>query len=60
MRNLAARSKKRFVIADFICPYEDAWNIFKPNLLIWMDTIKKENFQLSIKLFKKPKSMISK
>ena len=55
MRNLAARSKKRFVIADFICPYEDGRNIFKPNLLIWMDTIKKGKFSTFDKTFQKPK-----
>ena len=40
-RDIAEKSKKNFVIADFICPYEKGRKIFKADFLIWMDTIKK-------------------
>lgn len=54
MRKLANMSKKKYVIADFICPLAEQRKIFKPNLIIWMDTIKKGRFKKMNKLFKKP------
>jgi len=41
MKFLARKSKKKFVIADFVCPYEEGRKIFKPDYLIWMNTIKR-------------------
>ena len=45
MKNLAKNSKKKFVVADFICPINKQLEIFKPNIIIWMDTIKKASIQ---------------
>tara|TARA_B100001063_G_C16752378_1_gene551004 strand:+ start:1319 stop:1732 length:414 start_codon:yes stop_codon:yes gene_type:complete len=44
MKALANKSKKKIVIADFVCPYEKGRKIFKPNYLIWMNTVKKGRF----------------
>ena len=55
MRRLAEESKKRFVVADFVCPLPEQFKIFKPHFIVWMDTIKKGRFKSMNKLFKKPK-----
>ena len=55
MKSLAEISKKQYVIADFVCPYEQQMKIFKPHLVIWMDTISKGRFPSMNKMFKKPK-----
>ncbi len=54
MKNLANNSKKKFVIADFICPMKKQFEIFKPNIIIWMDTIKKSKYPRINRIFKKP------
>ena len=50
-------NKKKYIVADFICPYEQGRKIFKGDFLIWMDTIKKGRFHKNSidKLFQKPK-----
>ena len=55
MRDLANKSKKKYVIVDFVCPYEKGRRIFKPHYLIWMDTIKKGRYPTFDKIFEKPK-----
>jgi len=55
MRNFAKKSKKKYVVADFVCPLPEQLKIFKPNFIVWMDTIKKGRFADMNKLFKKPK-----
>ena len=55
MRILANKSKKKFVIADFVCPYNQGRKIFKPDYLIWMDTVKKGRLSTFNKSFQKPK-----
>ena len=54
MRELADNSKKKYVVADFVCPLNNQIKIFKPNIIIWMDTIKKGRFPSMNKMFKKP------
>jgi adenylate kinase family enzyme len=54
MQTLAKNSKKKFVVADFICPLKKQIQIFKPNFIIWMDTIKKSRYSRINKIFKKP------
>ncbi len=56
MRLLAKKSKKKFVIADFVCPYEQGRKVFSPDYLIWMDTIKKGRYPTFDKTFQKPKN----
>ena len=55
MTRLSEKSKKKYVIADFVCPLHEQIKIFKPNLIIWMDTIKKSRFNSMNTLFKPPK-----
>ena len=55
MGNLANGFKNKFVIADFICPYQSGRNFFAPDYLIWMDTIKKGRYPTFDKSFEKPK-----
>ena len=55
MKSLAEESKKKFIIADFVCPYEEGRKIFKPDYLIWMDTIKQGRLSTFDKTFQKPK-----
>ena len=55
MKKLADQSKKKIIVADFVCPLKKQLDIFKPDLVIWMDTIKKGRFKSMNKLFKPPK-----
>ena len=45
----------RYAVADFVCPLKKQLDIFKPDLVIWMDTIQKGRFKSMNKLFKAPK-----
>ena len=56
MKNLAQQSQKNIVVADFVCPLKEQINIFKPSIIVWMDTIKKGRFSSMNKLFKPPKN----
>lgn len=55
MRQLADESKKKIVVADFVCPLKEQIDIFKPNLIVWMDTIKKGRFKSMNKMFDPPR-----
>jgi len=55
MRLIAEKSKKNYVIADFVCPFKEGRKIFRPNYLIWMDTVKKGRYSTFDKTFQKPK-----
>ena len=58
MKNLAdfETSHNRFVICDFVCPTEETRNIFDPDILIWLDTIKEGRFEDTNKIFEEPAS----
>lgn len=43
------------VVADFVCPTPESRNLFNPDYLIWMNTIKEGRFEDTNKLFVKPK-----
>ena len=57
MSNLADDlNKKNFhVVADFVCPTEQARKLYNPNFLIWVDTIKSGRFEDTNKIFVPPK-----
>ena len=55
MKILAKKSKKKYVVADFVCPMQEQIKIFKPDYIFWMDTIKKSRFKSMNKIFRKPK-----
>ena len=56
MRDLADAFIKegKNVIVDFVCPTIETRNIFNPNIIIWMDTIKAGRFDDTNKIFVKP------
>ncbi len=62
MRDLAKAiiEEGKIVIADFVCPTENTREIFKPDILIWLDTIQKGRFEDTNNLFKKPKNFFLK
>lgn len=55
MKFFAEKSKNKYVIADFVCPMDEQIKIFNPDLIFWMDTIKKSRYSSMNKKFKKPK-----
>lgn len=56
MYDLSKKIKNKFVVVDFICPYEKGRKIFNADFTIWMNTIKKSRYQNMNKIFEKPKS----
>lgn len=58
MSILSKKFKSKYVVADFICPYVKGRRIFKPNYIVWMDTIKKGRFKKNSidNQFEKPKN----
>ena len=58
MSNLANLEikKNKSVIVDFVCPLNLTRKIFNPDLIIWMNTIKKSRFNNTNKIFEKPKN----
>ena len=42
------------VVADFICPTEKTREIFKPDFIIWMDTIKESEYEDTNTFFERP------
>ena len=56
MRNLADFEKKhnRTVLCDFVCPTKETQNIFNPDIIIWMNTIKKGRYEDTNKMFENP------
>ena len=57
MANLANEQKDaKFLVCDFICPFEEGRELFNPDFLIWMNTVEKGRFtENSIDhLFEKP------
>ena len=48
------KNKKKFIIADFICPTNQTREIFNADFIIWLDTIKKGRFEDTNKLFSPP------
>lgn len=50
------RQHNRTAIFDFICPTNIIQGMFKPDFLIWMDTIKKSVHEDTNQIFEPPKS----
>ena len=46
---------KKDVVADFVCPTKKTREMFKADLVIWMDTIKKGRFEDTNQMFEEPK-----
>lgn len=45
-----------FAVADFVCPTEQAREIFNPDIIIWVDRIKEGRFEDTNKMFQPPKN----
>ena len=58
MDDLAEKLKKQgnIVIADFVCPTPKARELFDPDFIIWVDTIKKGRFEDTNKIFVEPEN----
>ena len=54
MSDLAAASQADYVICDFVCPLPEMRNLFKPDYIIWMDTIDRGRFEDTNKMFVPP------
>ena len=48
--------KNNNVVVDFVCPTNKTREIFNPDFIIWMDTIKKSKYDDTNKLFENPKN----
>ena len=48
-------SNGRIVISDFICPTAETRELFNPDIVIWLDTIKEGRFSDTNTLFEPPK-----
>ena len=59
MKSLAdyESENKRLVICDFICPTSETRNMFEPDVVIWLDTIKEGRFEDTNKLFERPENV---
>jgi len=51
---LKLKSEGNNVIADFICPTQEARNLFPADYVVWVDTIKKGRFEDTNQMFVKP------
>lgn len=54
MYALAEVSEDEYVIADFVCPLPEMREIFAPDVVIWVDTIKKGRYDDTNLLFVPP------
>jgi adenylylsulfate kinase len=53
---LAKKSEAQFVIADFIAPTKETRDIFNPDMLIWLDTIRSSKYTNTDVVFQNPKN----
>jgi adenylylsulfate kinase len=56
MAKLAKKSDVKFLIADFIAPTKQIRDIFNPDMLIWLDTIKTSKYTNTDVIFQNPKN----
>lgn len=54
MRVMAEISEDPFVIADFVCPLPEMREMFAPDMVVWVDTIKAGRFEDTNKAFTPP------
>ena len=51
---LTNESRAKYIIADFIAPTQEIRDIFKPDILIWMDTIQSSKYSDTDTIFEPP------
>ena len=54
MARLAKKSNTDYVIADFIAPTKQTRDIFNPDMLIWLDTVRSSKYTNTDVLFEPP------
>ena len=54
MSDLSVNSRADFVICDFVCPLVEMRNLFKPDWIIWIDTIDQGRFADTNRMFVPP------
>jgi len=54
MAKLAKNSNADYVIADFIAPTKQSRDIFNPNMLIWLDTVRSSKYTNTDVVFQNP------
>ena len=52
-------AKKRYGIADFVCPTNELREKFMPEYVIWMNTIKEGRFEDTNKMFEQPAGLVN-
>ena len=59
MRSFAdfEKTHNRFVICDFVCPTKKTRELFEPDIVIWMNTIKEGRFEDTNRIFQNPKNI---
>jgi len=57
MKELSEKSKKQFVVLDFVCPLQEYREIVKANVTIWMDTIEDGRYDDTNNMFEKPETV---
>jgi len=54
INNLANQSNADYVIADFIAPTKQSRDIFNPDMLIWLDTVRSSKYTNTDVVFQNP------
>jgi uncharacterized membrane protein len=57
MRDLADASTADFVVCDFVCPTQELRDVFKADVVFWLDTITEGRFADTNRVFEKPESV---
>lgn len=56
MSKLAKNNNSDYVIADFIAPTKEIRDIFSPDMLIWLDTVRSSKYTNTDVVFQNPKN----
>jgi adenylylsulfate kinase len=52
---LNAEEMGNIVVADFVCPTHKLRSVFKPDIIVWMDTITSGRYEDTNKIFEAPR-----
>jgi hypothetical protein len=56
MQSVASKSKKKYVICDFVCPLPEMRATIKADWVVWMDTIEEGRFEDTNRMFVPPET----
>jgi len=54
MKELCNKSDKKYIIADFICPTKELRDEFCADVIVWLDTVDRSQYEDTDQLFEKP------